>query len=130
MFYDLGILNEYGLKGLSKDTTLAAQWYKLSSDLHHPKGMASYGRFLLDGRGSVTKNVVHGSVLMSRAACEGSEVACYYLGLCYLRGRHGFPKDIEHTRYYWKKVADGSCKYKHLNAPNRDVAKKWIRDNA
>ena len=119
-----------GDKGLLKDDAEAVQWFKKSSNLHNPKGMCQYGFCLAKGTGGLAKNDSHATLLVGRAASEGSDMACWNLGGWYRNGLHGLPKDKEMTKYYYNKIIDGSCKHKHLSDSRVEEAKQWLANLA
>merc|ERR1712125_82040 len=123
----LGFFYYYGTHGFTKDEKLAFKWFKKSSDLRHPIGMANAGIFLTEGVG-VEKNAAHGMNLTSVAAAMGSDVACYRLGIFYFKGLYGLPKDKAEAKYWLTKATDGSCSSKHLNDASKEEAKKWLEE--
>merc|ERR1712151_690535 len=123
----LGDIYHYGTHGFAKDEKLAFKWFKKSSDLRHPPGMANAGIYLAEGVG-VEKNAAHGMNLTSVAAAMGSVVACYILGIFYFKGLHGLPKDKAEAKYWLTKATDGSCSSKHLNDASKEEAKKWLEE--
>merc|ERR1712232_1137291 len=123
----LGLFCYRGTHGFAKDEKLAFKWFKKSSDLKHPRGMASAGYCLTGGVG-VEKNVAHGMNLTSVAAAMGSDVACYLLGIFYFKALHGLPKDKAEAKYWLTKATDGSCSSKHLNDASKEEAKKWLEE--
>ena len=128
--YKLGVWYTNGHNGLSRNKVQGIQWYKKSSDLQDPRGMASYGFYQIKGAEGLPKNQVFGGMLMGRAASEGSTFACYILGEWHLEGFFGFPIDLEQTKYYWKQIADGTLKYADIANIHIEKAKKWISENA
>ena len=125
----LGLWYEKGDKGLPKDLRQSAEWYKKSSDKHNPSGMFFYGVYLVNGRGGTIENSAVGHVLIGRAASEGSSFACYKLGKWYLEGVLGFPKDLDQTKYYWQRIANGSCTHRRFQESFIEEVKKWLAEN-
>merc|ERR1712151_1012978 len=117
----------YGTRGFAKDEKLAFKWFKKSSDLKHPRGMASAGCCLAEGVG-VEKNAAHGMNLTSVAAAMGSDVPCYRLGIFYFKGLYGLPKDKAEAKYWLTKATDGSCSSKCLSDSRKEKAKKWLEE--
>ena len=52
----------------------------------------------------------------TRAAELGSDVGAYFLGFAVFKGGYGLPKDPARSRYWLKKVVDGECEFKHVQA--------------
>ena len=99
---DLGTIISNGTHGFAKDTKMAFHWFAKSADLGNVHGIGNVGMCYLRGHG-VGKNVVHGTVLTTRAAENGCWEACYILGVCYLQGRCGFPKDKKEAKHWFTK---------------------------
>merc|ERR1712151_351398 len=123
----IGCFYYHGTHGFAIDMKLAFKWFKKSSDLRHPHGMANAGIYLAEGVG-VEKNAAHGMNLTSVAAAMGSDIACYLLGIFYFKGLHGLPKDKAEAKYWLTKATDGSCSSKHLNDASKEEAKKWLEE--
>ena len=77
------------------------------------KALAQLGVWSFNGDHGVKKNVAMGTLLLSEAACSGSDFACYNLGWLFKHGKYGFPKDTERAKKWFRKVA--SCKIKDLH---------------
>ena len=120
--YQLGVWYQAGAKGLAKDNAQARAWYELSAAARNPKGMGSFGEYLLIGSGG-PKNTALGLVLSTDAAHLGSNVAACNLGEAFFTGKFGLPKDPVQARFWLKKVVEGECEYKHLE-------KEWIDKSA
>merc|ERR1712151_1060239 len=123
----LGLFCYRRTHGFAKDEKLAFKWFKKSSDLKHPRGMASAGYCLTGGVG-VEKNVAHGMNLLSVAAAMGLDAACYRLGKFYFKALHGLPKDKAEAKYWLTKAIDGSCSSKHLNDPQEEKVREMLED--
>merc|ERR1712151_1206145 len=124
---DAEAMHRIGCFYFAKDKKLAFKWFKKSSDLKHPLGMANAGYCLTEGVG-VEKNVAHGMNLLSVAAAMGLDAACYFLGKFYFKALHGLPKDKAEAKYWLTKATDGSCSTKHLNDASKEKAKKWLEE--
>jgi len=110
----LGVCYENGLHGLAENFVQARAWYERSAAARHPPGMASFGYYLLLGKGGTQDNAF-GFVNVTQAAELGSELGACILGDGFFRGASGLPKDQVRARYWMEKVAGGECEYKHLN---------------
>ena len=102
-----------GKFSLPKDDVQARAWYGRGAALHHVKCMAFYGEWLTKGIGGEPIPTL-GIVYTTRAAEGGSNLSAYQLGVAFLEGKHGLPKDTAQAKYWLGKVADGSCPEKHL----------------
>ena len=116
----LGLLYNCGQLGLARDEAQARAWYSFSAAAGDPRGLAEFGRCLLNGVGG-PRNIRIGLEMVRKAAALGSDVAAFRLGESFFGGFHGLPKDPARSRYWLKKAVDGECEYKHL--PDVDVAR-------
>ena len=105
----------------------ARAWYERSAAARDPKGMGTFGEYLLLGIGG-SKETSPGLVNVTEAAGLGSELGAYRLGEAFLKGFHNLPKDRVQTRFWLKKVVGGECKHKHLRREAIAEAKKWLRE--
>ena len=122
---NIGVEYEKGTSGLEKSIEEAFKWYKKAADLRDPTGMAYTGYSLLTGQG-VKKNSAYGLALMGAAAeiGSGSRFACCFLGEYFDKGTHGFPKDREQAKFWYKKASDDSCRSNDLGDCFVEKAKK------
>ena len=105
----------------------ARAWYERSAAARDPKGMGSFGEFLLLGLGGPQDKTL-GLVTVTEAAGLGSEVGAYRLGKAFFKGTWGLPKDPARAQFWLRKVADGECTHKHLVAAARADAANWLRE--
>ena len=113
--YNLGLWYEGGSNGLPKDDVQARAWHERSTAARDPMEMARFGEFLLAGRGGSVERTL-GLVIVTEAATLGSDLAAWRLGESFLIGDDGLPKDPARARYWLKKVVDGECEFKHVQA--------------
>ena len=57
-----------------------------------------------------------GLVLTTEAATKGSDFAAWVLGEAFFEGTSGLSKDPARARYWLKKVVEGKCEVKHVQA--------------
>ena len=105
----------------------ARAWYERSAAARDPKGMGSFGEFLLLGLGGPQDKTL-GLVTVTEAAGLGSEVGAYRLGKAFFKGTWGLPKDPARARFWLRKVADDECAHKHLSDSAIADAAKWLRE--
>ena len=77
--------------------------------------MANFGQCLLRGIGG-PQDISFGLVNMTEAAHLGSNMGACTLGEVFFKGLCGLPKDPARARYWLKKVVDGECEFKHVQA--------------
>ena len=65
---------------------------------------------------------------VSQAAALGSDLGAFRLSWAFSEGSFGLPKDPVRARYWFKKLADGECKIKHLTDSAKAKAAKWLRE--
>ena len=104
-----------GINGLEGDDVQARAWYERSAAARNPKGMGSFALCLLNGWGGPEDNAF-GLVNVAQAAELGSSLSAYSLGWAFFKGLCGLPKDPARARYWLKKVVDGECEFKHVQA--------------
>ena len=124
--YVLGVWHEFGTNGLAIDKAQARAWYERSAAARDPKGMASFGEYLLLGIGGSVETSL-GLVMVTQAAELGSDIGAYRLGKAFFKGTWGLSKDPARARYWLKKIADGECAHKHLNNKAKATAAEWLR---
>ena len=129
--HDAGAIRELanahsnGKFSLPKDDVQARAWYGRGAALHHVKCMAFYGEWLTKGIGGEPIPTL-GIVYTTRAAEGGSNLSAYQLGVAFLKGKHGLPKDTAQAKYWLGKVVDGSCSEKHLKEAHVEGAKTML----
>ena len=104
----------------------ARAWYERSAAAHNTSGMALFGCCLLNGFGG-PEDIALGLVNVAQAAELGSDYAAYRLGGAFFHGEDGLSKDPVRARYWFKKLADGECKIKHLTDSAKAKAAEWLR---
>ena len=119
--FDLGRLYALGGAGLVKDCAQARVWFERAAKLSHAKGMACLGSYMLKGEGGPSIPVL-GLVYVTRAS-EASDVAAYLLGMAFVKGIYGLPKDSAQAKHFLRKVVEGECEFKHLTAVCHKAAK-------
>ena len=125
--YRLGVWYQYGKNGLAEDYVQARAWFVRSAAARDPRGIATFGEYLLLGLGG-SKETSFGLVNVTEAAGLGSDFAAYLLGKAFFHGMYNLPKDPVRARYWLRKVADGGCEYKHLNDAGKADAARWLRE--
>ena len=110
----MGVSYTYG-QGVAKDEAQARAWFERSAAARHPPGMANFGQCLLRGIGG-PQDTALGLVNMTEAAHLGSNMGACCLGEVFFKGLCGLPKDPARARYWLKKVVDGECEFKHVQA--------------
>ena len=104
----------------------ARAWYERSAAARDPKGMGTFGEYLLLGIGG-SKETSPGLVNVTEAAGLGSELGAYRLGEAFFKGAFGLPKDPARARYWLKKLVGGECTHKHLTDSAKAEAAEWLR---
>ena len=125
--WELGRWYQFGSNGLAEDMAQARAWYERSATARDPKGMGSFGAYLLLGIGG-SKETSLGLVNVTEAAHLGSELGAYLLGEAFFKGTSGLPKDPVRARYWLKKVVDRECEVKSLNDTGLAEAAAWLRE--
>ena len=97
---------------LAVDKAQARAWYERSAAARDPKGMGTFGEYLLNGIGGPQDKTL-GLVNVTEAAHLGSDMGACILGEVFFRGVYGLPKDPVRARF-WLKVVEGECEFKHL----------------
>ena len=110
----MGVSYTYG-QGVAKDEAQARAWFERSAAARHPPGMANFGQCLLRGIGG-PQDTALGLVNMIEAAHLGSNMGACTIGEVFFKGLCGLPKDPARARYWLKKVVDGECEFKHVQA--------------
>lgn len=87
--------------GTSRNSALAAQWFKRGADLGDPEGMFAYALMLAEGKG-IEKDRVAAAQFFEAAAARKHALANYNLALMFLSG-DGKPENpyraLNHMRY-------------------------------
>lgn len=117
-----------GKNTLPKCNRTGHMWLKKAADKRHPIAMADMGHRLMKGNG-VAKQKSQGLVLTSAAAELGSDFACYNMGIWYLRGLNGLPKDKVQAKYFLgRAVGLGErCTACHMDEADSSLAKDALR---
>lgn len=97
--------NDYyrGQNGKTKNYTLAAYFFKLSSEKGNSEGQLYYGYMFEKGYG-VEQNYIEAFNWYHKSAEQGHLHGQYYLGAMYENGRGTF-KDISQAKYWYQKAA-------------------------
>ena len=110
----MGVGYTYG-QGVAKDDAQARAWFERSAAARHPPGMANFGQCLLSGIGG-PQDTALGLVNMTEAAHLGSNMGACTLVEVFFKGLCGLPKDPVRARFWLKKVVNGECEFKHVQA--------------
>lgn len=90
---------------LSHDPVKSAEWFRLSAEQGYPYAEWVHGLNLLHGLGVPANERL--AIEFIRRAAEGNfEEALRYIADAYSDGRHGFPIDVEQSRYWRNKLQD------------------------
>ena len=125
--YKLGIACRTGTFGLAEDDVEAFSWYRKASDAGNTKALAFAGNLQIKGCGT-KKNAVSGFIRLVSAAKDGSDCACYRLGLYHYKGLHGVEKDAKQALYWLKMAVGGKLKYQHTTEDGLERARQWISE--
>ena len=126
--WELGRWYQFGSNGLAEDIAQARAWYERSATARDPKGMGSFGAYLLLGIGG-SKETSLGLVNVTEAAHLGSELGAYLLGEAFFKGTSGLPKDPVRARYWLKKVVDRECELRAQEGyEDRANAARWLHE--
>ena len=93
-----------GGKGVTKDLTKAAEWYRKAAEQGLGSAQDQIGRCYEGGYG-VTKDLTKAAEWYRKAAEQGLGLAQYHLGRCY-EGGHGVTKDLTKAAEWYQKAAD------------------------
>jgi TPR repeat protein len=129
--FELGNVFLSGEYGVEKDSDEAHRWFKRSADAGYPAGLAGRGLCKLNGWGT-NKNVTSGLALVSSAARDGSDLACFVLGECFYKCKYGNEKDIvQAQKWLTMAVGDGGeeeCSCRVLDDEHLSQARKWLEE--
>lgn len=112
----LGTWYSYGQKSLERDRTRGYAWYRMAADNSCIKGMTYAGICLLTGDG-VEMSETEGLTLLGVAAQGGSDLAAYWLGICYKDGKCGLPKNEAQEMLWLQKLVDKKARTGFVDAP-------------
>eukprot|EP00900_Chrysochromulina_parva_P001898 jgi/Chrpa1/11709/Chrysochromulina_OHIO_Genome00022834-RA len=123
---NMGKWYKNGEKGLAKDLAKAFEWYEKSHEAGYATGTVGLAECYLVGLG-VPVCLARANTLMGQAAEHGSKCACLLLGMAYVNGLLGFPKDEKMARRYFSMVASAAID----DCPNegKEGAAKWLREH-
>mmetsp|Transcript_23780 Transcript_23780/g.68333 ORF Transcript_23780/g.68333 Transcript_23780/m.68333 type:complete len:263 (-) Transcript_23780:174-962(-) len=122
--YILGKSFEHGLRGLSRNSAKAYQFYKTAASCGSVRGLNACGSCLVHGKG-VERNATHGVGQTTSAAENGCASACFNLGFWYASGMHGLPMDRGEART-WLQRATAPCAIRELNSRQIHQAKEIL----
>ena len=126
--WELGRWYQFGSNGLAEDMAQARAWFERSATARDPKGMGSFGAYLLLGIGG-SKETSLGLVNVTEAAHLGSELGAYLLGGAFFKGTSGLPKDPVRARFWLKKVVDRECELRAQEGyEDRANAARWLHE--
>jgi TPR repeat protein len=135
--FELGNVFQSGkYYGVEQDSYEAFNWFKKSADAGYPAALAKVGLCKLHGWGT-NKNVTSGLALVSSAARDGSDLACFILGECFYRCKYGIEKDVvQAKKWLAMAVGDGEkecrCRVLHVGILIDDEhlsnARKWLEE--
>jgi TPR repeat protein len=124
--HELGSLHFHGHRGVRMDRAEAFRWFRYAADRGFVSSLATCARMYVDGLG-VDANVPRGLVLFGQAAGQGSEHACFMLGLAHHHGMYGCDADdAEAARWFGAMAA---CPHKDATEQLRDMAIKCLVDH-
>jgi TPR repeat protein len=108
--YACGLCYDFGL-GVSKDVTMAAEWYTRAAEQGNIFAQKSLGACYRNGEGAV-KDEKKGVEWFTRAAKQGYANAQCNLGLCYVNGQ-GVAKDEKKAVDWYTKASEQGCASAH-----------------
>src|SRR5271165_5891031 len=100
----LGVVYEFGLRGMTKDVGAAIKWFRKAADHDFAPAEYELGVCFANGQG-MQKNQVEAVKWYLKAAAQNLAVAQYNLGVCYRDGQ-GVSKDEEEGAIWFRKAAD------------------------
>lgn len=112
----LGNWYSYGQKGLEKDKSRGYAWYKAAAERGCIKGMAYAGICLLTGDG-VGVDETQGMTLLGVAAQGGSDLAAYWLSICFKDGKYGLSKNDAQEKLWLQRLVDKKVRTGFVGAP-------------
>lgn len=101
--YNLGVLYYQG-KGVPKDASQAALWFKQAGEKGHADALASLGVLLYSGEG-LPQNKVDAAKVFELAAQRGHIVSMNTLGEMYLKG-DGVAQNLDTAKVWLKQAAE------------------------
>mmetsp|Transcript_40782 Transcript_40782/g.122870 ORF Transcript_40782/g.122870 Transcript_40782/m.122870 type:complete len:451 (-) Transcript_40782:304-1656(-) len=116
----LGNWYSFGQKGLVKDKSEGYAWYMMAADYGSSKGMTYTGICLLTGEG-VKANEAEGMMLLGAAAQGGSDLAAYWLGVCYKDGSYGLPQSDGQAMVWLQRIVNKKARTGSVDAPFNHV---------
>ncbi|CAB9514221.1 Sel1 domain protein repeat-containing protein [Seminavis robusta] len=124
--HSVGLRFLLGLGGFNQDTELAFQWHQRSHEAGNVKSTAVVGRSYLLGTG-VQLCRQKGTMYVSIAAGQGSNVAAFDLGMALADGKYGFSVNkAEAIR--WLEKAVGDCSHDHLRDSFKNRAQQKLNE--
>ena len=111
--YNLGYTCYYGVSGAPEDHKTAYKWFEKGADKEDAKSIALMGECLLHGYG-VEANERHAILLLTSAACKGSDLAAAHLGDFYKDGLCGMPINKKKATHWYKKAVAPAGPNQHL----------------
>ncbi|XP_073477146.1 death ligand signal enhancer isoform X1 [Aquarana catesbeiana] len=105
--YNVAVCYEKG-KGVAKDMTKAADYYRLAASGGHQLAKYRYARHLLQSNSEETQSAVQ---LLQDAAQAGVKEAQAYLGVFYSKASHFDPEKA--ARYFWMAAENGDVQSRY-----------------
>lgn len=102
--FRLGLIYETGEGHVGQDYTQAVIYYERAAKYGHIKAMANLGNLYYNGLG-VEQNLPEALRYFQKAAEKESPAAINSLGVMYLRGEGGLPKDLKTAFLYFSRAA-------------------------
>ncbi|CAB9504962.1 Sel1 domain protein repeat-containing protein [Seminavis robusta] len=124
--YKIGCLYARGENGFKKDAKEAHTWFQKGHAAGNVKATASLGENLLSGNGA-PRHTAQGMIYISLAACRGSDLAAYHLGMALAHGLHGLSMD-EGEGVRWLRKCLLVCSHSHLDQGLRDFAEAVLEE--
>lgn len=112
--FNIGQLYFYGL-GVPKDYIKSEIWLRKALNLGSMRAKNSLALFYGKGLGNIHSNINEAMKILESSACQGYIVAQENLGMIYMEGGDGFPKDyVKSYAWYAAAAENGSEKAKKL----------------
>ena len=102
--FRLGLIYETGENDIKQDYKLAMSYYMNASNYGHPKAMANLGNMYYNGLGT-QQNLQEALRYFQKAAEKDNAAATNSLGVMYLKGEGGLPKNSNKALAYFQKSA-------------------------
>jgi len=111
-------------EGDAADFKRALELYYECGQLGNLNALNSYGVMLRDGE-QVQKDERRGMEAIQQAADGGCSVACFNVGMAYLKGMYSYPQDLEKAHHWfkscWQHKVDGMLNEFHLQFVEKSI---------